>query len=509
MSKVVLAYFAGRPPPDSVLTLTRFSRFATLHPCIDPSARKKGQPMFGEESSGHCIPLSLSQHGNADNISASESKTAGAWSGHTRVAQWLNPPRQTFLQVLGGVLVVAWCAWMGVSFLRHDLNAHRLWIQSDFGVDFFHHIDRPARILWSGNDPYADRVFLCVYPPLVARMFVWVNCMTPRKALAIWLGIMTVILVAGAWAASKTRHRLQLSAIPPSLAAAALLFSTAALFAVDRGQCDPLSVAFILLGLPMLQHRSKTVQFLAGAVLCLAPWTKVYPGLLIVALVGLRYWRALAGFIAVGGGIAVLDFEAIRRWLAVNKEHMALAESLARFHYPGGGPCPWNHSLSLSISNLLYHTPLDPLAATLGKVGAAALLLPLLAWVTWRIFRCNRPAAVAYPYMLWVVALATFMPPVCNDYNFCVMPLVVLAVWDRRDPLLVHVAIALLLLWWQPVDLGIGGRTMLVLKFLGLAAAGVSLAERAAEQSQVLSAKKTATPSTRPAAASARPRMAA
>ncbi len=95
--------------------------------------------------------------------------------------------------------------------------------------------------------------------------------------------------------------------------------------------------------------------------------------------------------------------------------------------------------------------------------------------------------------MLWVVALATFFPPVSNDYNFCVMPLVVLAVWDRRDPLLVHVAMALLLVWWQPLALMIGGRTLLVFKLLGLAAAGVSLAERAAA------------PAIPPAAASSRP----
>jgi hypothetical protein len=311
-------------------------------------------------------------------------------------------------------------------------------------------------------------------------MFLWVNWTTPRTALAIWLGIMTVILAAGAWAASKTRQRLKLGTIPPILAVAVLLFSTPALFAVDRGQCDPLSVAFILLSLPMLQHRSKTVQFLAGAVLCLAPWTKVYPGLLIVALVGLRYWRVLAGFIVAGAGIAVLYFDALQRFLIVNKEHMGIAEGLARFPYPDGGPCPWNHSLPLAISNLLFHTRLDPLALTLGRIAAAALLLPLLAWVSWRIFRCTRPGALAYPYMLWVVALATFFPPVSNDYNFCVMPLVVLAVWDRRDPLLVHVAMALLLVWWQPLALMIGGRTLLVFKLLGLAAAGVSLAERAA-----------------------------
>jgi hypothetical protein len=87
--------------------------------------------------------------------------------------------------------------------------------------------------------------------------------------------------------------------------------------------------------------------------------------------------------------------------------------------------------------------------------------------------------------MLWIVALATFVPQVSNDYNLCFLPLAVLAVWDRRDPLLVHVAVALLLLWWQPLSMSIDPKLLLLCKLLGLGAATVCLVERAREQSQL------------------------
>ena len=91
--------------------------------------------------------------------------------------------------------------------------------------------------------------------------------------------------------------------------------------------------------------------------------------------------------------------------------------------------------------------------------------------------------ASARGLLLWVVALATFVPMVSNDYNFCFLPLTVVAVWDRRDPLLVHVALVLLLLWWQPIAISLGDRTLFWFKLLGLCAAAVSLVERTCELS--------------------------
>jgi hypothetical protein len=61
--------------------------------------------------------------------------------------------------------------------------------------------------------------------------------------------------------------------------------------------------------------------------------------------------------------------------------------------------------------------------------------------------------------------------------------LAALAIWDRRDPLLVHVDLVLMCLWWQPIAMSINGNLVLLLKVLGVMALGVGLVERAREQS--------------------------
>ena len=61
----------------------------------------------------------------------------------------------------------------------------------------------------------------------------------------------------------------------------------------------------------------------------------------------------------------------------------------------------------------------------------------------------------------------TFLPPVSNDYNLFFLPVAALAVWDRRDPVVVHMLMGLLALWWQPLGLPLDGKLLLVIKVLG------------------------------------------
>jgi len=352
-----------------------------------------------------------------------------------------------------------------------------------FGCDFYRHVDRPARIWWNGGNPYADQECFFAYPPSEMRLFAWVNCLNPRTALMVWLIVMTAIIAAAAWAASRWRRDLSLGEISPLAAIVLMLFSTPVLFAMERGQYDPLSLLPILAALPLLKHKSGWVQFLAGAILCIAPWVKAYPGLIAVGLLGLRRWRALAGFVIVGVVVALLDFAELQRFFVNNNLHIQKAEDLTRV-FPNG-PCPWNHPLALSVSCLWLRTEYRWLGFLPGKIIAAGLLLVPLAWVTYHVFRSPGRDKVAYPYLLWIVALATFVPPISNDYNLCFLPLAVLAVWDRRDPLLVQVGLALLLLWWQPISMSTTGYPMLAAKLLGLYATGICVVERSCEQAEM------------------------
>ena len=128
------------------------------------------------------------------------------------------------------------------------------------------------------------------------------------------------------------------------------------------------------------------------------------------------------------------------------------------------------------------HTPVAWLGRVDGRVATVAILGPLLCWVSYHLFRCPQRDRLAYPYLMWVLALATFMPPIANDYSLGFLPLAALVVSDRRDPFLVKVTMAALCLWWQPLSLPINGSVLLLIKLAGLAAVGVSLAERCCDQ---------------------------
>ena len=405
-----------------------------------------------------------------------------------RFARWLNLNSKKALLAVCFILLAFWCIWWCVSFYHQELYAGKhLWFPPFFGADFYNHVDWPVRIWWNGGDPYADKVHFFNYPPSEMRLFAWVNLMTPQTALMVWLVVMTMIITAAAWMASRWRRLLSLGEIPPLVAVMLILFSTPVLYAMERGQYDPLSLLFILAALPLLNHQSKGAQFLAGAVLCLAPWVKVYPGLIFVGLIGLRCWRALAGFVVAGMAIAitflVLYSGEMHGFLVNTVQHIQFWEGLALWL---GESQTWNHPLALMLASLWHGTQFSWLGLLPGKIMAAIILLPPLVWVTYHIYRCPARNALTYPYLLWVVALATFVPQVSNDYNLCFLPLAVLAAWDRRDPWLVHVAIALLFIWWQPVRIPIGGRLLFLFKLLGLGAMAFCLVVRAREQSQLV-----------------------
>jgi hypothetical protein len=415
-----------------------------------------------------------------------------ALSRRSLIAGWLDPHPRRFLVAAGWVLFIFWCTWWGVSFHREVLKgARHLWFQPPlFGGDFYYHIDRAARVWWNGGDPYGDRDYthMYFYPPIVPRLFAWVNCMSPRMALMVWWAALVAILVAAAWAAVVARRRLGLTEIPPIVAVVLILFSTPVLFALERGQCDPLSLLLILMAVPLLKRPSNWAQYAAGTSLCLAPWIKVYPGLLVVGLLGLRRWRAFAAFVGVGIALTALDYDGVQRFLVNQRFLFHYVESITRL---SAAASPWNHPFPILLASPLLGTRFDGLAIPLGKVVAAALALALLAWVAYHVYRCPKRDALSYPFFLWIVALATFTTPVSNDYNLCFLPLAALAIWDRRDPLLVHVALALMCLWWQPIAMSISGDTLLLFKLLGITALGVGLVERAREQSREGSATGT------------------
>lgn len=403
---------------------------------------------------------------------------------HSRISNWLNPPRPKTLCVVSVALLLFWASWwIGNCYRMEFMGTKHLWVPQDpfkLGCDFFLHIDRPARIWWQGGDPYAEKDILFPYLPSEMRFFAWVNLMTPRAALCVWLAGLAVIISAAAWMAALWRRRLCLDDLSPIVAVVLVLFSTPVLYAMERGQYDPLSLLFIIAALPLLNGSSKWAQYMAGAVLALAPWVKVYPGLIFVGLIGLRRWRALAGFVVFGLIlIPVFSIDDMQKFWVNNALHIQIADNMSRLAMGEAHPC--NHALGNSLPGLWLKTKYSWIGLLPGKILGIVLLLIPLSWATYHVYRSPKRDVLAYPYLLWITALATFVPPISNDYNCCFLPLAIIAVWDRRDPLLVQAMLALLLLWWQPIQMSINGGPLLAIKFLGLCAVSVCLVERSFE----------------------------
>ncbi len=342
-----------------------------------------------------------------------------------------------------------------------------------FGIDFLFNIDQPSRTWVQGGDPYAASQ-IYPYPPLVHRIFSWTSLASPRYAMVVFDVILALCAVAGALYAWKTRTALAVNSIPLPCVLAAVLFSFPVVFAIERGNYDLLSVPIVIAALWFLDKASLPSQVVAGILLSLAPWLKVYPGLLAIGLLGLRKWWALLAFVASMLGIGLLFWHELPAFIEVTLKHINMAKGLVQM---SGGDVywPWQHAISLWWSVLWNDTIFQDIP---GEIIAMLLLLPLLYWVSINIYRCKDAQRLSYPLFIWILALATFVPVVSNDYSLVFLPMVLLALWDRHDPLIVHLMIAPLLLWWQPLDLHIDGLLLFVFKYFGLLAASYMLVLR-------------------------------
>jgi hypothetical protein len=292
---------------------------------------------------------------------------------------------------------------------------------------------------------------------------------------------LTSITGLGVWSACRARRELNLQPVPLALALAVVLFSTPVLYALERGNFDLLVLAPLLVAVWALRERGWLRDGVAGLCLAYAAGIKVYPALLILGLVPLRRPRALA-LCGVAGALLLLfhfgDYGAFR----ANAAELVAQNDPRITRFMNGTM----HSLSATWPLLV-----EPLGSTLlgrlpGMVAALLILGPIIGWVSWRLFRCPEPSRAILPYFLWMTAAATFFPPVANDYSLVFLPLATVATWDRRDPAPVHMLMGLTLLWWQPWQLDVGARVIILSKVAALWAVGVSLSYRIREQSQVV-----------------------
>ncbi|HEV3118779.1 MAG TPA: glycosyltransferase family 87 protein [Gemmataceae bacterium] len=379
--------------------------------------------------------------------------------------------------ILGLILLVLFCVWWTWSLKKNQLAAgRRTWVpyQPFLGLDFLNNY-YAARHWQHGGNPYTekigdplDRPF--VYSPVLLVMFSWCRFFTARQAVAIWtLGLMAMAAL-GAMACRRNRTQLGLWPLPLPFLLAAVLCSTPVAFALERGNCDLLVLLMIVAAVPLLSRRSFRGDLLAGACFALATWSKSYAGVLGLALLAMRRPRA-AGCMA----LMFVLFAAVD--LPDTLAHIASTQNYLKDY---DMPLHWSaHPFAVYWPQLWHGTRLATLP---GILGATVVLLPIVVYVSWHIRRSPQTRGLLYPYFVWLAGVATFLAPVSNDYNLFFLPVAALAVWDRRDRVAVHLLMAFLLLWWQPVQLPIGHALMFCFKLGGVIAIAMCLVTRCREQ---------------------------
>lgn len=390
-----------------------------------------------------------------------------------------------------GVVLVAWALvglwglWW-VASIRDDrlILGERTWmpVLPFLAGDFLVHVDHVTRCFVSGENPYlksSDWVCLTFpYPPMLMRLFSWVALVRPMFAGWIWQGALAAIFTAGAAGAYRARKALRLSEAPFPVILAAVLYATPVLFAMERGQVDPIAIPAYLTAAWLLRRRTNVAELTAGGLLGVVAWVKYYPGLALLGLASYGRTRAVVAFVVVAGLIGVYDRANVARAIANGR---SVAKENARYH-----PIhPVQHGVSEVWPSLTLVRGVRLLRKIRGPLAAGLLIGPVVAGVCLRLWQTRRRAgpALLFPTFLWFCAAATFAMPYSNDYNVVALPLAALCVWDRRDPVGVHMVMGLLMLWWQPIALSIGGDVLFVAKLAGLYAVGVSLVARAREAS--------------------------
>lgn len=392
--------------------------------------------------------------------------------------------RRRAVDALCVAAIVAWLLWWVDGLRRMALyGIDKSWFRiPGLGADFWTESDLFARVWVEGGDPYLNEDRLFHYPPLVLRLFWWVDYFDPFTACKIWVGILGVIIVAGTVVACRSRRALGIREFSPLHALPLVLFNSAVVFEMERANWDFISLAALLVALPLLKPRRAPLDFVAGCLLAVCPWVKIYPGLLGLGLLALRRWHAFAGFAVACVGMLIAFWGETIRSLHIIKLAMQIVRRLG---WLGGEYPPWVHSLSMAWLRILDVT----IGRTRGEkiIGytawavALVVVLPLLGWVGMRLYRTKRSAPVTYAWLLWVLAVSSFVPDIANDYSLSFLPLAAIAASSFRDPPLVRVGLVLLAIWWQPFSLPIPGPVMLAIKLLGVVAVGKSIVTRVRE----------------------------
>ena len=224
-----------------------------------------------------------------------------------------------------------------------------------------------------------DSEFLVQYPSVPVYLLKLLTPFPYFTAMWIYLALLTVSSALAVWLVLKNFSRVTRFATAIALGC----LSAPALMAFDRGNSVGfLAILFCLFSIGVLSDH----KWLSVSMLVLMATTKIYPILLIIIFVRLKWWREIAATVLAGLGLTVFLFAVtpgnlvttVEAWLQANNEASGL----------------WGETLILGVKALL------------GVLGVTDLetisTLATLAVSAWGILR--------YLLILAVFAVIVFKP---------------------------------------------------------------------------------------------------
>jgi hypothetical protein len=393
------------------------------------------------------------------------------------------------LAFAGLAILLLWGAWWTASLYKKQFILHQwTWVPATnwLGLDFLNNY-HAARHWLAGGNPYTEQIDdpmnrPFIYSPVVLGLFSWCRFLSASQATVIWTLALAALAAVGAVACWRTRRRLGLWELPLPFLLAAVLGSFPVLFELERGNCDLLVLLLIVMTASALAKQTLPRDSFAGFCVALAVWIKIYPAMLVLGLLAARRYRAVVCVVLAYLAIGLADYPGTVQHIHAMRSYVADYDM--RLHASA-------HPFGTWWKHFWENTPLAIVTKMPGILGASCVLAPLVLWVSCQFFQERSRGALLFPYLAWLTAVGTFLPPVSNDYNLFFLPLAALAVWDRRDRVIVHLLMALLLLWWQPIQLPIGATLVFTFKLAGLAAVGTSLVARVREQGVAATGQET------------------
>ncbi len=385
-----------------------------------------------------------------------------------------------------GILALVWFSlyWNYAIKKWHVKSSPGTWFApyQFVSLDFLHNY-QAARFWINGGDPFRESFGdpigrkLC-YPPIVLVAFSWCALFPVGKAIGIWTITLAIFAAAGALAAWYSRRELALAPVPLFFALAAVVTCAPVGYAMERGNYDLLLVPYVLLAAWGLRRTGWLSDALVGYALGVAICLKVYPGLLLIIPLLMRRWRALGLTALVVAACLCFQAKNLPIFMA-NLNELAIAHNIEEL--PAASLVA--HSIPYSWKAVWDGTRLGILARIPGSVAALGIVGGLLIWVSWSFKRSQQTRTLILPFALWIMAAATFIPKVSNDYNLVFLPMAMLAVWDRRDSVLVHVGLGFACLTLQPLPFAFSPSVAMGFKVLGLVCCARSLVNRTNEAS--------------------------